>query len=509
MTTLRVSTFVAFSLLAACGGNSPALDGSVGASDANRPARLDAPAAVDAPGDARPAVDKVPPAFALPAPGASGTRLKTRVLRTGSAGVEYRGLFDTMLQVPCAVQTASDGKPRCLPISPSIRDLGVATLYYLDAACADQALPGTAECSAAFGFRSTASGMAIHKLGPVIKPATLYRVVEGQCQAFPTNQPSSLYSLGDEIPPATFVEAVPFAPAAGGPRVQAIVDQFADGTRVRRFGTLWDAELKVPCQVAPASDGVFRCLPVTPLAATSKATYEDAFCTDWPTAAITTAEPPPFWQLSAGQGDCPLRRLVRPVAKVPLTKLFRLGSTGKCEPFVPPAGPIKYHSLGSDVTALRLAPFALITRVDGRLESKWVIGEDGLVDQVASDFWFDTVSQRLCSFLSTAAGLRCLQPTWVATFAGANCDERVAVSVGGVCMRKVAPGVLLTLLNGPWCHQEASVATGGDTIPGGSSPLSYTSLLGACDLVPLPFLAYRLGPTVDAATFEKATETLE
>ncbi len=148
----------------------------------------------------------------------SGSRLKTRVFTASDGAVEYRGFYDSQLNVDCRFGTANDGETRCLPQGAGL----TAGPYFADAACtAPIALgfcsgtppayvfkptAGAASCTWGMGSELTTPGGAFFAVGPALSLATYYSKYSA-CTAVAGQPGYQYFALGAEVPPSTFVDA--------------------------------------------------------------------------------------------------------------------------------------------------------------------------------------------------------------------------------------------------------------------------------------------------------------
>jgi hypothetical protein len=98
----------------------------------------------------------------------------------------------------CSPGVAGDGTLRCLPHAPT------AGLYFQDTGCTD-AVRLTPHLDVALDAGSCPTGRSLFHSGAAVDP-TLYSVSasDGACVAVPSDA-SPLYSIGEELPPETFV----------------------------------------------------------------------------------------------------------------------------------------------------------------------------------------------------------------------------------------------------------------------------------------------------------------
>lgn len=137
----------------------------------------------------------------------SGSRLKaqTHVGDDGSR-TPLTAMFDSELGVECYFAVAADGVTRCLPFGgPTVGQ------YYLDAACT-QPLAYSPSCPVAGGYVSirdtTCSPRAqVFPIGSLVTPAGVYLKQGTNCTSTAVTAGAFYYSVGAEVPAASFVAA--------------------------------------------------------------------------------------------------------------------------------------------------------------------------------------------------------------------------------------------------------------------------------------------------------------
>lgn len=147
---------------------------------------------------------------------ASGSRLRVRYLAGADGSREVVGFFDSQRNENCffggSTVRASDGTIRCLPSETIAYQ---SSFYFQDAACtARLAAALKSQCPPKYAARYSASQCPLTEMiYPILSAftpgATIYYVnASAQCVAYPGSLTSyDFYTVGDEIPPASFVEA--------------------------------------------------------------------------------------------------------------------------------------------------------------------------------------------------------------------------------------------------------------------------------------------------------------
>jgi hypothetical protein len=153
-------------------------------------------------------------AFTDPVPTASadstqsGTRLKASYYVGSDGSKTFSTMHDNQLNVDCSFATASDGTIRCLPT-------GGASVgsYYADSGCSQALAYAYVPCGSTpsyatqyLGSSGRCNGYMSH-LFPVSGAfsGTVYSGAPSSCVA--TTTPYSVYSIGSELAPSTFVQA--------------------------------------------------------------------------------------------------------------------------------------------------------------------------------------------------------------------------------------------------------------------------------------------------------------
>ena len=464
-----------------------------------------------------PAQDPTPVMIQRPVVVRRGSRLRGFFVQSSEGAQERSLLWDSMLNTRCSVNTAEDGKLRCLPPLPSAWALDAFYGRYLDAACAEPALPEAPECASGFGFRLLATGRAVHRLGPAVEVTTLYArsVVNGvvNCEPRPLPQPRRFFTLGEQLPPTTFVERL--SNRTDGPptqRIKPVYDELADGTRVLGLLTeAWDSDMEAYCRVVQADDGWLRCLPTVAMTASSLA-FSDEKCTR-PAGLSGREMPEKFALLSDGTG-CQTRRRVFRVATsaTPLTSIYRILGE-RCTAVPPTSTGLKYYALGEELPAQRFAAFRPARVGSGRLQERYFVGEEGVAVRETTNLW-DSQLNQLCSFDLTRSDRRCVPPAWGGQYGDAACSTRVALPGTQLCGEPAAATPMNSLNAGPWCAPRAVAhALGAAVSPpdAGANVSAYVRAQdNACTLYSNLTTGWRpIGDPVDMNMFVPGTESMD
>jgi hypothetical protein len=149
-----------------------------------------------------------PVAAASADPTQSGTRLKVQSYVGSDGSSLVAGMYDSQLQTQCSFGLASDGTTRCLPSAGYPASVGS---YFADSGCSKELawLPQTG-CTPSYArsYSETCGGQVqtIFSVSGAFS-GTPYTGTPSACvsSAIPTGD--SLYSIGAELPPSTFVQA--------------------------------------------------------------------------------------------------------------------------------------------------------------------------------------------------------------------------------------------------------------------------------------------------------------
>jgi hypothetical protein len=141
----------------------------------------------------------------------SGSRLKVQTWVGLDGSSLAAGMYDSQLKTQCSFAVASDGSMRCLPFSGAV--IASIGLFYADSGCSVPLAVGGAGCAipsyvytgtntcgtTAYTFSSISGSFA----------GTVYEGSPSSCTAVPASSLASdtLYSVGAELPPSTFVQA--------------------------------------------------------------------------------------------------------------------------------------------------------------------------------------------------------------------------------------------------------------------------------------------------------------
>ncbi|MBA3396850.1 MAG: hypothetical protein H0T89_29740 [Deltaproteobacteria bacterium] len=206
-----------------------------------------------------------------------GTRLVAR-LRIADGASVFSGWHDTVREVDCQFQPASDGEYRCLPTG---LDVSFANYRYADAACTQQVVFGTRCHPPRYAFgpeMATArcnkpSGRAVFSVGAALTSRNVFSYEDGVCSPSSVPEGDAAYDLGDKLPATDFVSAqlgpttsdplAPYAFTAEDGAIEAV--------------TTWDAARGGECDVRDRIDQP-RCVPIE-IALHYDHVWADAACT--------------------------------------------------------------------------------------------------------------------------------------------------------------------------------------------------------------------------------------
>lgn len=205
-----------------------------------------------------------------------GERLVMRGWSGEDGSWEREEWYDTELEVPCRfLELASDGVPRCIPVSETTHFGDLEHPYYLDVGCTDPVatiprFPCDEEVAwdqliAATAGECDEGRLHVYPLQEVlVQPAALYlEDAEGNCVSDSSTDPSEwrIFDVLEEVPPESFV-GVSFE--ARGERLQRLVTVAEDGaSEFAEPSIAYDETLGNLCFADRAEDGELRCLPLT------------------------------------------------------------------------------------------------------------------------------------------------------------------------------------------------------------------------------------------------------
>lgn len=264
-----------------------------------------------------------------PARTRSGTRLEVRWWDAGEGALAFSGLLhDTDLDVDCSIQTAADGRRRCLPATAGYQ------IGFADPACT-QPVAIRRACAVAEAYvlgspRPTAScaalgGTPVYAAGASRAERTFY-VASPDCTPMPIDEGMELVALGEEIPPERFVGADLVAGSGAPLSPRSLVAD--DGTVLAV--SIYDHALGAECAAAGATASPV-CAP-TARAFSVLPVFADATCSQL--VAIDTGLVPPCerataaWDVSMREGYLGYARVGEEV----LGPRYARSDAARCEP---------------------------------------------------------------------------------------------------------------------------------------------------------------------------------
>ncbi|MCA9602298.1 MAG: hypothetical protein R3A78_08180 [Polyangiales bacterium] len=211
----------------------------------------------------------------------SGSRLKAQVVGVeGDDGV-FVAWFDTELDVPCAFDTAEDGKLRCLPTLPGNSPIGHTVDSCDDTPIVINFRPECAEAAYLPEARPSIDGVCS-------TPIRMYEVDERTAPNGGYYDGSPDFCDGPrELPEgATYGDRGDAMPATAFVPGERVIDLYDGGFGVEaieaedgaRAVTQFIDDRYGPCSFRDLSDGSAKCVP-THIAFTASTYYEDASCT--------------------------------------------------------------------------------------------------------------------------------------------------------------------------------------------------------------------------------------
>lgn len=306
------------------------------------------------------------------APTPTGPAAVTVRLIQGADGSKgFHRLLENIKGETCELRAASTATAavRCVPARTLLE------LDYTNPTCTQPAFAsyaGQACARPAFGkvFVTSADACQNNEEFYVLSPQAtpeLYRKTATSCEALPLDggtYGSAFYVSGTAYGLDNFALAtpVPFT-QGGGRRLERLQYVLADGTKVPRgfadFGRWRDHQRNEDCELRPAADGKFRCVPIAQ-ATVSVATkyFTDANCTA-PVAtpiAVPTGCERPVRVIAASTSDangCATPH-VHSVGALVTTTLYRTVRGGACTIAPPDVNKPKYE-LGAEIAPTDLA----------------------------------------------------------------------------------------------------------------------------------------------------------
>ena len=344
----------------------------------------------------------------------SGTRLKKVVLDHGGDDADFVRFIDTdYADTECRFANAADGSLRCLPVGSDTPVFTFGSHLWTDAGCTNSivevSFEGTPTSFAVYdGPQASCAGEPtpprFHQAGsrlPYDGDETVYQkdYFTGACTATTSSFNRSYYTLGAEIPAATFVFGLESVSTG---RLQARSIAGEDGSRSCDHVSFHDTERDEACTVQVSEDGVDRCLPQFTFQQTF---YTDAGCTAGATGASAQQAScaasnaryllPPIGTCSPG------RALYRRADKAPGQFYFLAGTCSALE-----AG-WEVFPAGAHVPPTRFIGMTEERKdVGGRLQRIDLVGGGA---RLHKDLWFDPELDSACWFRRTESGTwRCV-----------------------------------------------------------------------------------------------------
>lgn len=136
--------------------------------------------------------------------GPTPSRLVKHMYDAGDGVTRFREIWDRELEHYCSIRHASDGEPRCLPLTFS------SGIYYTDAACTKPVGVDFTDCGSPYAVGTVFSGgcdepeYAVYRLGePIKQPDMLYASYSDSCDAV-ESFPGSFFEVS-AVEPGTFL----------------------------------------------------------------------------------------------------------------------------------------------------------------------------------------------------------------------------------------------------------------------------------------------------------------
>jgi hypothetical protein len=411
----------------------------------------------------------------------------------------FVGYRDKQLDIACRFAVTTDRRSRCGPH-------GLLAISFTDDKCTTPIVRGDEACGGRVGFRREPDGLRIYKLGPLTKIPTVFvqRAAAGSatltCVPEPEAAGAAFFSLGEEIPPETYVARATPQIEAPDRRISPTFSTTEDGARIE--GPLVDTRLQAPCGVTVASDSVPRCLPLSTQEPRAFL-FADEACTA-PLAAVATGSQGPFILRVSATAMCPPRSIVLQSGPTHPGPVFRAGQAGACTPAARELGLAYFRVAPIDPSSF--APLELLPPKPGaRLAQQTFRNADGLVE---TGLVQDTQhGDQPCVFDRASDGeWRCLPVRGGSPFGDAGCTQRLAPPAASFCGKPLPAQALVP--SGPWCDRRLGVHATGEPVT--LTGMGYRQAQnGMCVAVPLasPLPAVAVGAALDPGLFEVADES--
>jgi hypothetical protein len=352
----------------------------------------------------------------------SGSRLRVLSWASEGGGLAFSGvLHDELLDVNCMMQTATDGRLRCLPAT-SWYDTA-----YADPECTERVVVRRSCDSDRYALgapRPTAScdepvGVPVYAIGATRTERMVY-VPTGGCVAVPVEAGSSVVELGEELSPSEFVgaEVVVEGTERLAPRALVADDGAALATGIH------DRELDAECAARSATASE-RCLP-TARAFIIAPLFSDASCSA-PIAIDTGLVPTcerarTAWDVSLRIGYQGYSRVGEEISGP------RYSGTSRSCAIEMRADPPRAWAVGAPFAEEDFARLTLTSDGSARVVARRWVDEAGRALSHATEL-YDTETRMVCRPTLFPDGYRCISGTSVADlyYADAACSTPIVL----------------------------------------------------------------------------------
>lgn len=339
----------------------------------------------------------------------AGERLRPRVVRPQDGVGRLVGWHDTMLDVDCDFEMATDGVWRCLPAGQEIR-------VYSDEDCqVPGAIESTLTESTAYLRKEGCAGTEIFETGE-LQGGFIFVFEDGECQQ--RGNPEH-YAVGAPVPPSTWVAATVMT-ETGDTALQRRHLEAEEGTCAALQSSI--AESGLPANARLTADGTLRFLPTGILA--SGRLWDSESCDG--TEAVESCEAPSAILLEQpSESACDDRFRVHGIGTELTAGAFEARSS--CEPRTVREPITNVYSVGAELPSDAF-PVAVEGRTEGpgRLQHVTHTLEGGGIVDTSHEYW-DTELDRSCRSGATSDGLtRCIPRHIDVVFVDSECQERRA-----------------------------------------------------------------------------------
>lgn len=362
----------------------------------------------------------------------SGERLRARLYMGEDGSREFIRWVDTVLDVDCRFDTASDGRTRCVPYWRESID------GYADDACEEALFKDKFEPCWSHPrnyIRVDDGADALAFATGAVYDGTLFRLDgEGNCEEIEREDTDVWMRFGAQLEPSAMVAAT--AQREGSGRIQSEWWEADDGTRERTG--VHDTELKVQVTVREHSSGELRWLATDAVGYTT-AWFADSGCSELVGASV---DPTEEWVLHAEERECRRQASLYPIQGPHEGGVYEILDDA-CEPATP-SDIFSFFELGAPLSAADLVGVDAVELGGDRLRATYytVAGESAALEvSPPRKAWLSTLLdselEQPCQFElhSQDEKLRCFPDSSVHSFyyADAACSDPIATHSDDPC----------------------------------------------------------------------------